>query len=320
MRIALLALPHAKMLDIVGPLDVFSEAAIAAGVQDLYRLEVIGIDDSPIVGSSGLRVLPHRTIFDRDEPVDTLLVVGSDIIETFAADPRLQTWLRRQAALARRYGAICNGEFALAAAGLVDGGRHTVPRLDCTGGRPAFSSMIEPDPAPIHPRRMPTQPLSGVPAGIDLALALIEEDLGRDLALQVARKFIAFPNRPGTESLLSARTPRPIATMSVVDAAQTWVLENISASHTVDSLARRAGMSLRNFSRVFRRETGTTPAVFIETTRIEAARRMIEETAFPLKLIAARCGFGSSTSLRRAFLRRLGVNPHRYSEQVRLVA
>ena len=317
MRIALLALPHAKMLDVAGLLDVFSEAAVTAGVGDLYRSEVIGIDDRPVVGPSGLRILPHRTISDRDEPVDTLLVVGSDIIETFARDPKIQTWLRRQMALARRYGAICNGAFALAAAELLDGCRHAVTRLDRPNERPAWwTPTIELN--PTRTERRPMHTLPGVPVGVDLALALVEQDLGRDLALRVARKFVAFRNRPRPEPLFDTYPARHIATISVVGAAQNWVLENISANHTVDSLARRAGMSLRNFSRVFRRETGTTPADFIEVARIDAARRMIEETNFPLKLIAARCGFGCSASLRRAFLRRLGINPHRYSEQFRL--
>lgn len=316
MKIAILAFPGVQLLDVVGPTDVFAEANRLVGRKPVYELEVIGTTAEPIVGSSGLRLLPTRTIAGRDRPVDTLLVAGKPGIEAEAENAAVLAWLRRQAAGVRRLGSICSGAFVLAAAGLVDGATITTHWNLARKLASRFPAVrVEPD--RIWVRCGNVYSSAGVTAGMDLALALVEEDFGRELALEVARQLVMFLKRPGGQSQFSSHLAAQVAERSVIQDVQGWVLANLAADNSVPALAKRAAMSPRNFARVFKQEAGTTPADFVEAARIDAARRRIEESESSLKEIAATCGFGDLNGMRRAFLRRLSMTPGEYRRRFR---
>ncbi len=320
MRVALLAFPGVQLLDVVGPLDVFAEAGRQLGDPNAYTTEVIGLSPAPIIGSSGLRLLPDRTIEDPDEgPIDTLLVAGGPTIQDYPSDPVVQRWLRRQAATARRYGSVCSGAFVLGAAGLLDGHRVTTHWRVADELAAAFpEATIEPD--CIFVCDGPLYTSAGVTAGMDLALALVEEDWGRPLALAVARELVMFLKRPGGQSQFSAHLAAQSSERSAIQAVQAWVLDNLTGDLAVKALAKRANMSARNFARVFRLEAHMTPGDFVEAARVDAARRLLEDTDTPLQRVAARCGFGNTNALRRAFLRRLRVTPGEYRRRFEDVA
>jgi transcriptional regulator GlxA family with amidase domain len=224
---------------------------------------------------------------------------------------RLVSWITETAERARRYGSVCTGVFLLAAAGLIDGKRvttHWEYASDLARGYP--KAVVEPD--RIFVREGPLFTSAGTTAAIDLTLALIEEDHGRDLALAVARRLVMFLKRPGGQSQFSVQLATQIALRSPVERVQAWIRDNLSRDFSVADLAREAGMSQRNFARVFKAQTRTAPAEYVEVMRVDAARRMLEDTNLDIRRIAAACGFKGSNSLRRAFLSRLGVAPADY--------
>ncbi|MCW2241671.1 GlxA family transcriptional regulator [Azospirillum canadense] len=317
---ALLAFPGVQLLDVVGPLDVFAEAGRQLGDPNAYTTQVIGLSPAPIIGSSGLRLLPDRTIEDPDEgAIDTLLVAGGPTIQDYPREPTVQKWLKRQAATARRYGSVCSGAFVLGAAGLLDGHRVTTHWRVADELATAFpEATVEPD--CIFVCDGPLYTSAGVTAGMDLALALVEEDWGRPLALAVARELVMFLKRPGGQSQFSAHLAAQSSERSAIQAVQAWVLDNLTGDLAVNALAKRANMSARNFARVFRLEAHMTPGDFVEAARVDAARRMLEDTDTPLQRVAARCGFGNTNALRRAFLRRLQVTPGEYRRRFEDVA
>jgi transcriptional regulator GlxA family with amidase domain len=206
---------------------------------------------------------------------------------------------------------VCTGAFVLAAAGLLDDRRATTHWAYCSelaGRHPRVH--VEPDPIFVCDGRVWTS--AGVTAGIDLALALVEADVGRDVALAVARWLVVFVRRSGGQSQFSAQLSLQAAEREPVVDLIAWVTEHPQLRHSLSALARRASMSVRNFSRVFRAETGATPLAFVERVRVEAARRLLESTSHPVKHIAHACGFASDNVLRSAFFRRLRLTPTEY--------
>ncbi|MDM0075446.1 helix-turn-helix domain-containing protein [Variovorax sp. J2P1-59] len=250
---------------------------------------------------------PPRQRQARRGPIDTLLVAGSPILEDMASDPQLQDWLRRQSRAVRRFGSVCSGAFVLAAAGLLDGKRvathwNSAARLAAAYPR----TCVEADAIYVKDGKLFTS--AGVTAGMDLALAMVEEDHGRELALRVARELVMFLKRPGGQSQFSAHLAAQTAERSSVREVQDHVLANLKDDLSVPALASRAGMSERSFARIFRSETGTTPAEFVENARIDAARRLAEESDLPAKRLADAVGYANVDGFRRAFARRLGVS------------
>jgi transcriptional regulator GlxA family with amidase domain len=250
-------------------------------------------------------------------PVDTLLVAGGTGLDEAARDKQLLAWLRKMAPHVRRFGSICTGAFLLAAAGLLDGKRATTHWKwadDLVKRCP--NAIIDPD--PIYIRDGNTYTTAGVTAGMDLALALVEQDLGSPLALRVARELVLYLRRAGGQSQFSTVLSLQSSDRKQIDELRTWALDHLEEDLPVEKLAARAGMSPRNFARVFLKDMGTTPARFIERLRVEAARRRLEESKDKIEKIANDCGFGSITSLRRSFQRLLHVPPadyrHRFSE------
>jgi transcriptional regulator GlxA family with amidase domain len=311
-RVVILAFDEAQSLDITGPAEAFSIATRFFGAE--YRLELVTPGGGPARCSSGLSLNADAAIDDVRGSVDTLLVAGGAGAHRVAADPRVIAWLVRTARKSRRVASICTGAFLLAEAGLLDGRRATTHWSQCRRLAAQYPQIaVEPDPIYVRDGKVFTS--AGVTAGMDLALALIEEDHGADAALKTARSLVLFVRRPGGQSQFSAQLTAGPARREPLRDVQAHIAEHPAADLSVPALAARAYMSERNFARAFRAETGMTPAAYVEAARVERARRELETTDLPVQAVAAACGFGTVETMRRAFGRRLGVNPAAYRER-----
>lgn len=309
MFIELFAPANSHPLEVAGPLEVFLEANKAAA-SEFYKVQVVAELAGLIPCASGLRVAPDRTIRDPDPPIDTLIIAGTYDVPA-PPSREVVAWLQKRCSEARRYGAVCTGAFLLGAAGLLDGRRVTTHWEYTDKLAAAYpSAMVEPD--QIFLRDGPMFTSAGVTASIDLSLALVEEDHGSALALAIARELVMFLKRPGGQSQFSVHLAAQTATRSPVQQVQEWIRDNPRADLSVAELAKRAVMSERNFARIFRQESGMTPADFVEATRIDVARRLLEQTGLSIQRVAANSGFSSTEALRRAFFQRLGVTPREY--------
>ncbi|WP_309957707.1 MULTISPECIES: GlxA family transcriptional regulator [Variovorax] len=307
MRVAILAFPRVQLLDVAGPADVFAEAARQLGQPRAYQVQVIGTEAGVLKSSSGVRLAVDATVGAHRGPIDTLLVAGSPDIDGMAEDAALHKWLRRQSRTVRRYGSVCSGAFVLAAAGLLDGKRVATHWNSTARLAAAYPhACVEPDAIYVKDGNLFTS--AGVTAGMDLALAMVEEDHGRELALRVARELVMFLKRPGGQSQFSAHLAAQTSERSSVRQVQDHVLSHLKEDLSVPALAVRAGMSERSFARIFRSEAGTTPAEFVENARMDAARRLAEESDLPAKRLADEVGYANVDGFRRAFSRRLGVS------------
>ncbi len=310
--IEVLTFPAVQLLDVTGPVQVFTSAndlVANAGGAPPYRLKLVTQGDEGVTSSAGV-ALTATPLSQRSEALDTLLVAGGPGVEAAAANPVLVDWVRQRAAQARRVASVCTGAFLLAAAGVLDGRRATTHWKDCARLAQRFPAVrVEPD--PIFVCDGPVWTSAGVTAGIDLALALVEEDLGRSVALAVARYLVVFLKRPGGQAQFSAA----LALQTAEDkfgALHDWINGHLASDLSLSVLADKAGMSERSFSRHYAEATGQTPARAIGRLRVEAARRLLSESRTPVKRIAQRCGFGSEETMRRSFLRLLAVTPQDY--------
>ena len=309
--VAILAMPGVQLLDVSGPLDVFAEANLQAG-RSAYRLHVVAPARGEVPSSSGTRLVADLAIGDpASERLETLLVAGGPHLAEVRPDPAIIAWLRRVAPRTRRYGSVCTGAFLLAASGLLDGRRvttHWAAAASLAASYPAV--RVEAD--AIHVRDGKLRTAAGVTAGLDLALALVEEDLGREVAMKVAGQLVMFFKRPGGQMQFSRKGQSLPAGRSVLQEVQRFVAAHPAADHGVASLAVRAGLSPRHFARLFAAEIGVTPAAWVESARVSAARRLLESGRDSPKRVAARCGFANADTLRRAFARHVGVTPAEY--------
>jgi len=316
-RVWILAFPGTQVLDVTGPHEVFAIANRLAGARTpRYEVSVVAPAAGPIATSGGLALMPHRTLARATGPIDTLIVAGGDGTRPRARNPRLVPWIRRTARRARRVASVCTGAFLLAEAGLLDGRRATTHWAMCDALQRRFPAVrVERDPIFVRDGSVYTS--AGITAGMDLALQLVEEDLGRDLALTVARWLVMFLRRPGGQSQFSVQLSAQLAERDRLRELQGWIAEHPDGDCTVEALARRGGMSPRNFARVFRREVGVTPAVYVEAQRVEAARRLLEGTTRTVADVAEACGFGRVETMHRAFRRVLRVAPGQYRHHFR---
>jgi transcriptional regulator GlxA family with amidase domain len=319
-RVVIVAYPYVQSLDVTGPLEVFSGAQqlIEATARDErgYEVRVVSSNGAPLTTSSGLVLTPHASLADTPLDIDTLVVAGGPGHEQAVDDSALIDWISRTSSRARRTASVCTGAFILARAGLLDGRRATTHWASAAQLARRYP-QVEVDPDPIFLRDGPIWTSAGVTAGMDLALALVEEDLDRDAALAIARHLVLFLRRPGNQSQFSATLAAQQPDREPLREVQRLVLENISSPHTVETLAAQANMSARHFARAFRAETGLTPARYVERVRLEAARGRLEDTAQPVASVAAACGFGTAETMRRAFMRSLGVAPVEYRRRFR---
>lgn len=314
-EVAILVYPGVQSLDLAGPLEVFSGAQLLLDLQARpergYRVSVLSADGAPLTTSSGLALVPHGSLAEAPARIDTLIVAGGYGAPDAAADEALIAWLKRAAPLARRTASVCSGAFLLAAAGLLDGRRattHWAAASELARRHP----RVQVDPEPIFLRDGPIWTSAGVTAGMDLALALVEEDLDREIALTIARHLVLFLRRPGGQSQFSAALDVQQPERRPLREAQRYALEHPAADLSVQAMAERAHMSPRHFARSFRAEVGITPARYVERVRVEAARRRLEDTCEPVAAVAAACGFGTAETLRRVLIRTLGVGPAEY--------
>jgi transcriptional regulator GlxA family with amidase domain len=263
--------------------------------------------------SSGLEVVAGRAARDVRGPLDTLLIAGGEGVRHAVGDAATIAWIRRIEPRCRRVSSVCSGAFLLARAGLLDGRRATTHWRSCDDLARLFPRVqVEPDRIYVRDGRIATS--AGITAGMDLALALVEEDLGGELARDVARQMVLFLRRPGGQSQFSAQLASPLASRLSLRELQSWIHEHPDADLAVETLARRMAMSPRNFARVFTRELAVTPARYVERARIEAARARLEDSSTGLDEVAAACGFGSAETLRRVFQRLLRVSPSAYRD------
>jgi transcriptional regulator GlxA family with amidase domain len=313
--IDILAFPDVQLLDVTGPLQVFASAneiSRQRGLSAPYVPRVIAAQSEPVVSSAGLGLAAHP-LPSAQERSDTLIIAGGRGVHAASQDVRLTRWVQRHAANSRRVASVCTGAFLLAAAGLLDGRRVVTHWAHCNELRQQYPALqIESD--PIFIQDGPVWTSAGVTAGIDLALALVEEDSGRALALDVARELVVFLKRPGGQAQFSTTL------LMQKDGDQfgelhAWIVEHLNSDLSVAALAARTGMSERSFMRHYRAKTGKTPARAIEQIRTEAALRLLSDTSLPIKRIAVRCGFGSEETMRRSLLRAVAVTPQAYRER-----
>jgi transcriptional regulator GlxA family with amidase domain len=321
-RIAIVVLPETDLLDIAGPYEVFARAAQLVQEQRKlryapYSVDVLTADGSPVKTWLGLTVAATQACRTYEEPPDTLIVAARPEIAASDKNPEVVFWVRRQAQETRRVCSVCTGVFLLAQAGLLDGKRVTT-HWQFAGELAERYPRIKVDPEPVYVRDGNVYTSAGCTAALDLALALVEEDWGHTIVAEIAREMVLFLRRPSSQAQLSAVLSLQTAARQPMRELQDWILENLRLPLTVEDLAERAHMSPRNFARAFTKEVGTTPAKFLEAVRIEAARRRLQETSLGVDEIAAECGFGTDETMRRVFLRQVGVPPSAYRRQLRL--
>ncbi|MEW5508868.1 GlxA family transcriptional regulator [Pseudomonas antarctica] len=313
--IHVLAFNNAQVLDVTGPLQVFAttnDLARQRGQPLPYAVSVIAAQAEPVMTSAGL-ALVAEPLPAADAPCDTLVIAGGWGVYGAAEDAALVDWVTQKARHTRRMTSVCTGAFLLAASGLLDGCRVATHWTRCEELARKFPSLtVEANPIFIQQGSVWTS--AGVTAGIDLCLALVEEDLGRAVALEAARHLVVFLKRPGGQAQYSVALSLQKGDGRFAD-LHAWVAENLTLDLNIPTLAAQAGMSERSFVRHYRAETGQTPARAVELIRVETARRQLADSTASIKRIAVQCGFGCEETLRRSFLRALEVTPQAYRER-----
>ena len=308
-------------LDLTGPVDVFAGARRWVEQTGLpedrgYRTMVVSADGLPFRTTAGMTLVPDAALPEPGTAIDTVVIPGSDTAVELSCDEAIAAWLRRIAPSARRVTSVCAGAFLLAEAGLLDGRRATTHCSVCELlGRRFPAVDVQPDPIYVRDGNVYTS--AGVTAGMDLALALVAEDLGRRAALTIARWLVMFLHRPGNQAQFSAQLAYQYADQQPIRELQQWLSDAYEASVSVEAMAHRARMSPRHFARTFRRQVGVTPGRYLQQLRLEAARRRLEESEASAEQIASACGFGTAETMRRTFLNALGVSPTEYRRRFR---
>ncbi|MEQ1528794.1 MAG: GlxA family transcriptional regulator [Methylococcales bacterium] len=316
--VAIIVYPGVEILDVTGPMEVFAFAGLSLQMQGLttenvYTIDVLAAEPGPVLSSCGLQIIANKAYSDIHDAIDTLLIAGTTNVDCLLCDLDLQAWLKIAAPQFRRVASVCTGAFLLAETGLLDGFKATSHWMFChrlANDYPAVT--VEPDRIFVRDGQISTS--GGITSGIDLALSLVEEDWGSELALQIARTLVVFLKRPGGQSQFSAYLTSEAHRPDIKE-LQAWIMVHLAEDLCVDILAERMCMSSRNFARLFVSETGMTPAKFVEMARIDAARNYLGSTHFSIEAIAEIAGFGDQERMRRAFLRQLGVNPQSYRDR-----
>lgn len=314
-RIGIVVFKGCQILDATGPAAVFGDANVHLRDMGMdhagYDVRLIAPAAGPVRTNCGVALMADHALSSQRLKFHTLICAGGSGVIDFISNPADVLAVRRLARHAERVVSVCTGTFILAETGLLDGRRAATHWAHCQHLATAYPKIkVEPEPIFIKDGNFYTS--AGVTAGMDLALALVEADYGRDIALAVARGLVMFVKRPGTQAQFSKHLAAQMAPTGSIRDVQMWLLDNLSASVNVDQLADIAAMSLRSFNRHFKSETGMTPARYVTECRIDAARRLLEESPLSIKSIAEKSGFGDEERMRRAFHRLLGVNPDGY--------
>jgi transcriptional regulator GlxA family with amidase domain len=308
-KVVIVGFPGVQALDVVGPHDVFTTASLLT--KGGYDVVVAAVGGKPVTTATGL-ALVASPLPDPGESIDTVVLPGGGGFDGARSDPDLMGWIKAVAGNARRIVTVCTGAFLAAQAGLLDGHRVTTHWAFAERLGREFP-IVDVDPDPIFVRSSDTVWTSaGVTAGIDLSLSLVEDDHGTEIAQTVARWLVLHLRRPGGQTQFAAPVWMPRAKRSCVREVQNAIEAQPGDSHSIGDLVRRAAMSPRHFTRVFTDEVGEAPGHYVERVRTEAARRQLEETDDTVVAIAARCGFGTAETMRRNFIRRVGISPDQY--------
>lgn len=313
--VSIVVFDRCQIIDATGPAGVFgaaNEVHFARGGRiPLYDVKLVGKSTGPVRTSAGVSLHADQDLDAVAAPLDTLICAGGKGSQVMAADGRAVSRIKVLAGASRRVVSVCTGAYILAAAGLLDGRRAATHWAHCHLLAEAHPEVrVEPDPIFIRDGNIFTS--AGVTAGMDLALALVEMDHGRDLALAVAREMVMFMKRPGSQAQFSRQLLAQMAPEGQIRDVQLWLLENLGRDITVETLADRAAMSLRTFIRRFKEATGMTPATYVQEARIDAARGLLEDSGLRVKSVAEHCGFADEERMRRAFQRRFGISPTDY--------
>lgn len=308
-------MPGIYMLDIAGPADVFSAADKLLNEEGYEVILASPVNTRKIITRSGLEVICPVLVKDIGQPVDTVIVAGFSMIQMQSGHPFFQ-WLRDIYPRLRRIGSVCIGTYALAEAGILDGKQATTHWEHTLQFQQRYP-QINVDTDPFYTRDGNVYTSGGVTSGIDLALALVEEDHGRDLAMRTARRLVLHLKRPGYQSQFGTLLNMHHFENTIAGKLHPWLLKQLAGDLSVEHLAAHSNMSARNFARVFLKETGLTPAKFIERVRIETARKYLEDSNLSLEQIAEKCGLGGAVSMRRTFMRHMMISPSDYRNAFR---
>jgi transcriptional regulator GlxA family with amidase domain len=307
-KVVIIGPPPVQVLDVTGPLEVFSNAPDYE-----IRLANPGVERT-LQTNRGIVLADAIPIAEVQGPIDTLIVAGGPGAESGSYDPEFIAWIGKAAGHSRRVASICTGAFLLAEAGLLNGKQAVTHWNFCDRLAREYPEVIV-RPEPIYLRDGSIYTSAGITAGIDLSLALVEEDHGHEMALKIARFLVMFLVRPGGQAQYSHMLSHQAVTSQPLRELQVWMLQHLGADLTVESLAERIGMSARHFTRVCLRETGMNPGQFVDRMRVEAAQQIIDSSSRGLKEIADSCGFKSADAMRRTFLRVLGVTAAEYASR-----
>ena len=316
----MLGYPDAQILDITGPLEVFSRAArwlCDKGVtrNEVYQVELVASNAGPFATSSGIRLVAERA-YHQVTRADTLLISGGRGTKAVMVDAGLLAWIRRMKPKVKRLGSVCTGALILAHAGLLDRKAATT-HWEYADQLAGIDPSIRIQRDDIYVRDGNIYTSAGVTAGIDMALAMVEQDWGQPTALGVAQELVMFLKRPGGQSQFSSQLAAQFSEDDKLRELQLWILDHLQEDLSVPRLAAKAVMSERNFARRFAQTVGVTPAQYVSTVRLEAARRKLEENDLQISQVARRCGFGTQETMRRSFVSELGVSPSDYRERFR---
>jgi transcriptional regulator GlxA family with amidase domain len=322
LRVVILSTADAQPLDVAGPHEVFAltqrklhEIGQENGAG--YQVELVTMGRSRyITGHLGLSIVAGKSYKSVKGDIDTLLVVGGMEPWKVRRNTAVLEWLRRRAPQVRRLAGVCTGAFVLAEAGLLDGRRATTHWYYCQQLAAGYPK-VKVDAEPIFVEDGNVYTCAGVTAAMDLALAFVEEDFGTDVAVRIARAYVMFLRRPGGQSQFSTPLSFNASAQSAMNRLQIWILDHLADELTVDRLAVQAKMSARHFARVFAREFQMTPGEYLDRVRVEAARKRLEDTGDAVEQIAAAVGFGTASTMRRAFLRVLDISPAAYRSRLR---
>ncbi|MFD3330406.1 GlxA family transcriptional regulator [Streptomyces sp. NPDC058701] len=321
-RVVIAVFPDVDLLDVTGPAEVFALANRETGGRARYRVRLAGPVAGEVRTSAGVRLLTDLAFDEVGGQVDTLLVPGAVDMTADGPVARVDAgvveWVRATAPKARRVASVCVGAHVLAAAGLLDGKTattHWSTAAQLAADHPAVT--VDPDPIFVRTDRGRLWTGAGISACLDLALALVAEDLGEDAALSVARQLVMYLKRQGGQSQFSVPLSRPASERRDIDALRLWIADHLDEDLSAPALAARMCLSERHFARVFKQETGTSTADYVAAARVEAARRLLESTDRPLEQVAAVAGFGSAETLHRAFRRQLATTPGAYRRRFR---
>ena len=314
-HIVILAYNGVNLLDVSGPAQVFAQANYAASNASLrYRLTIASKAGGLVKSDSGISIDTVSLASARADNIDTLIVAGGGV-ERVLDDQTVLNWLAAQSIKTPRVGSVCSGAFLLAKTGLLDGRRAVTHWQHVDRLQRLFPNIhVERDPIFICDKNIWTS--AGISAGIDLALAMVDEDIGHNTALEVARTMVVYLKRPAGQSQFSALLDIQVKdTVGYFDDLHSWIRCNLKADLSVDVLSQHMNMSPRTFHRSYKKIVGTTPAKAVEMLRVESARQMLEDTALKIYTIAMRCGFNNEERMRRAFLRSLGISPGEYRQR-----